>query len=114
MREGEYDAVIVGARVAGSVLTALLGDAGRRVLLVDAASFPSPTISTHFFRGAWMLTALKRLGVLEDVLALGSPRLVSTYWYGEGATEAAVGPAQEPGEIGYCLSVRREPLDHIF
>ncbi|MCA1670071.1 MAG: FAD-dependent monooxygenase, partial [Thermomicrobia bacterium] len=47
----EYDALIVGARVAGATLAILLGDAGYRVLLVDRASFPSPTLSTHYFRG---------------------------------------------------------------
>ncbi len=46
----EYDVIIVGARVAGSIVAALLGDAGYRVLLVDRATFPSATLSTHFFR----------------------------------------------------------------
>ena len=42
-----YDAIIVGARVAGSPLAMLLARKGHRVLLVDKAGFPSDTISTH-------------------------------------------------------------------
>lgn len=114
MSEDHYDALVVGARVAGGTLAAMLGDAGHRVLLVDRAAFPSPTLSTHFFRGARGVTVLKRLGVLDDVLALGCPPLTCQYNYLDGATEPVVNPPQEPGEIGYCLSVRREPLDALL
>ncbi|HZQ35206.1 MAG TPA: FAD-dependent monooxygenase, partial [Dehalococcoidia bacterium] len=36
----EYDAIIVGGRVAGASLALLLGKAGWRVLLVDRDRFP--------------------------------------------------------------------------
>lgn len=108
-----YDVMVVGARIAGSSLAALLGDAGHRVLLVDSGTFPSPTLSTHFFRGAGFGSVLKRLGVLDEVLSLGSPPLTCQYVHLDGM-EPAVAPAQDPGEIGYCLSVRREPLDHLL
>jgi 2-polyprenyl-6-methoxyphenol hydroxylase-like FAD-dependent oxidoreductase len=65
-----YDVLVVGARIAGSVTASLLGEAGYRVLLVDATSFPSDTISTHFFRGAGLVSVLERLGVLDTALAL--------------------------------------------
>jgi flavin-dependent dehydrogenase len=107
-----YDVIVVGARVAGSTLAALLGDAGLSVLLVDRARFPSTTPSTHFFRGAGMVGVLERLGVLDEVLALGCPPLVREINYADGV--AVEGPPQDPGEIGYCLSVRRAPLDHIL
>ena len=59
-----YDAVIVGARCAGSVLATRLARAGWNVLLVDQAEFPSDTISTHFvFPNT--LARLERLGVME-------------------------------------------------
>ena len=45
-----YDAIIVGARVAGSATGLLLARKGLKVLLVDRASFPSDTISTHYVR----------------------------------------------------------------
>ncbi len=42
-----YDAIIVGARCAGSPTAMLLARQGVKVLLVDRATFPSDTISTH-------------------------------------------------------------------
>ena len=109
-----YDVVVIGARVAGATLAALLGDAGRRVLLVERAAFSSPTLSTHFFRGGRAVAALQRLGVLGEVLALGGPPLTRQYSYPGGGTEAAAQPPQVPGALGYCLSVRRATLDAIL
>ena len=43
----EYDAIVVGARCGGSPTAMLLARKGYRVLLVDKATFPSDTISTH-------------------------------------------------------------------
>ena len=109
-----YDVIVVGARVAGSTLAALLGDAGVSVLLLDRARFPSTTPSTHFFRGAGMVAVLRRLGVLDAVLALGCPPLTRQFDYEDGAPDGVEEPPQEPGDIGYCLSVRRAPLDFIL
>ncbi len=106
--------VVVGARVAGSILATRLGMAGWRVLVVDRATFPSATISTHFFRGEWCVAALERVGVLPEVLATGAPPLVREY--GADALDGSwsVDPPQSPGAIGFCLSVRREILDAIL
>lgn len=106
--------LIVGARVAGATLATMLGAGGMQVLLIDAASFPSTTLSTHFFRGEWGVSALVRLGVLDEVLALGPPKLVCQYDYGGGSLEPQVSGAQSPGAPGFCLSVRREPLDDVL
>lgn len=110
----EYDVIVVGARIGGAVTAALLGDAGYRVLLIDRATFPSDTVSTHFFRGEFMLTVLKRLRVLDEVLSFGSPKLSQQYVYENGQAQYEIQPPQSPGEIGYCLSVRRTTLDHIL
>lgn len=110
----EFDLVIVGARVAGATLAALVGDAGYRVLVVDRATFPSPTLSTHFFRGGGLVSVLAKLGLLDRVLALGAPPLRCQYMYAEGAAEPTREPPQLPGAAGYCLSVRREPLDALL
>ena len=43
-----YDVIVVGARCAGSPTAMLLAQKGYRVLVVDRATFPSDTVSTHF------------------------------------------------------------------
>lgn len=110
----EVDVLIVGARVAGSTLAALLGERGRRVLVIDRATFPSATLSTHFFRGAWCGAALQRLGLLDEILATGPPRLVREYNADALTGESTTDPPQDPGELGYNLSVRRETLDAML
>lgn len=111
--EPAFDVAIVGARVAGSITAALLGDLGYRVLLVDSAGFPSDTISTHFFRGGGLGGMLVRLGLLEQVLALGCPPLTREYEFSNDPTPTIVGP-QDPGTIGHNLSCRRLPLDALL
>jgi menaquinone-9 beta-reductase len=110
----DYDVLVVGSRVAGSSLAILLGELGHRVLLVDRARFPSPTLSTHFFRGSGLVSMLERLRVLDEVLALGSPPLTCEYWYLQGAGRPSVEDPQHRGKMGYSLSVRRETLDGIL
>ena len=55
-----YDAIVVGARCAGSPTAMLLARKGYRVLLLDRASFPSDTLSTHYIHqpGVARLAAL--------------------------------------------------------
>ena len=110
----ECDALVVGARVAGSISATLLGRAGHHVLLVDRADFPSSTLSTHFFRGGRLGSVLVSLGVLDEVLTLGSPRLICDYNYEGEHPTPDVTPPQDPGEVGFALSVRREPLDYLL
>lgn len=67
-----YDAVVVGARCAGSPTAMLLARKGYRVLLVDRAKFPSDTLSVHYIHqpgGA----CLKRWGLLDAVIATNCP-----------------------------------------
>jgi 2-polyprenyl-6-methoxyphenol hydroxylase-like FAD-dependent oxidoreductase len=65
--------VIAGARCAGSAAAIALSRAGRRVLVVDRASFPSDTLSTHAnFPSA--VAEMHRIGVLPRILALDPPR----------------------------------------
>ena len=65
---GGYDAIVVGARCAGSVLATRLARGGWRVLLVDRATFPSDTVSTHFLFPN-TLERLATLGVMERLHA---------------------------------------------
>lgn len=67
-----YDAIIVGARVAGAPTAMLLARKEHRVLLVDRASFPSDTMSTILIwqRG---IAKLKQWGLLDRLTTTGLP-----------------------------------------
>jgi flavin-dependent dehydrogenase len=67
-----YDAIVVGARCAGSPLSMLLARKGYKVLLVDRATFPSDTISTQFI---WLTgtACLSRWGLLDRLRATNCP-----------------------------------------
>ena len=114
MESLECDVLVVGSRVAGAILATVLGTAGHEVVVIDRARFPSPTASTHFFRGADGVASLRHIGVLDDVLALGPPKLACQYDHIQGESTPRLGPPQDPGEAGFCLSVRRGPLDDIL
>ncbi|HXW85358.1 MAG TPA: FAD-dependent monooxygenase, partial [Candidatus Binataceae bacterium] len=68
-----FDAIIVGARVAGSAAAIALGRTGLRVLLVDKAAFPSDTLSTHIVLSGGA-QVLERLGALELLERQGGVR----------------------------------------
>lgn len=57
----EVDVAIVGGRCAGSATAAVLARAGRRVLVIDRAAFPSDTLSTHAMFPSG-LAELERIG----------------------------------------------------
>ena len=57
---------------------------------------------------------LRRLTVLDEVLALGPPPLTREYNADVLTGICSIDPAEDPGEVGYSLSVRRETLDAIL
>jgi len=67
-----YDVIIVGTRVAGAATAMLLARRGLKVLAVDRATFPSDTLSTHQVQVPGC-AALARWGLLDQVLAAGTP-----------------------------------------
>src|SRR5512143_3424209 len=69
---GMYDVMIVGARVAGSATALLLARKGFKVLVVDKATFPSDTMSTHQVQLP-AVARLKRWGMLDRVIASNAP-----------------------------------------
>lgn len=106
-----YDAIIVGARCAGSPLAMLLARKGYRVLLTDKASFPSDTISTHHIHQPGVLR-LKRWGLLEEVRASNCPPLTEmSFDVGPFALTGTPSPAEDVTEA-FCP--RRYVLDDIL
>jgi flavin-dependent dehydrogenase len=106
-----YDAIVVGARCAGSSTARLLANRGYRVLLTDRATFPSDTISTHIVwpRG---LRALERWGLLEAVRASTCPPIREVVFdFGELVLRGHP-PPFEGIEVTY--GPRRRVLDKIL
>jgi flavin-dependent dehydrogenase len=69
-----YDAIVVGARCAGSPTAMLLARKGYRVLLVDRATFPSDTISTHGITHRGLLR-VKKWGLYKRLMATNCPEV---------------------------------------
>lgn len=63
----DFDAIVVGARVAGAPTAMLLARQGHSVLLLDRATMPSDTVSTHAITRSGVVQ-LQRWG-LEDRVA---------------------------------------------
>ena len=110
MAKQTYDAIVVGARCAGSPTAMLLARKGYKVLLVDKATFPSDTISTHLIHPPG-IAALKRWGLADRVIATGCPP-VHTYTFDFGAFTIAGSPGTPESPVAYCP--RRTVLDKIL
>ncbi len=106
-----YDAIVVGARVAGAPTAMLLARAGHRVLLVDRDTFPSDIMSTHYIHPPGM-ASLQRWGLLERVRASGCPSISRFIMRMGPATLEGFGPAVDG--ISDALCVRRVALDKIL
>ncbi|OLB80863.1 MAG: FAD-dependent oxidoreductase [Actinobacteria bacterium 13_2_20CM_2_71_6] len=67
-----YDVIVVGARCAGSPTAMLFARKGYRVLLLERATFPRDTLSTHYIHQP-AVARMARWGVLDAVIASGCP-----------------------------------------
>jgi flavin-dependent dehydrogenase len=106
-----YDAIILGARVAGSPTAMLLACKGYRVLLVDRATFPSDTMSTHQVQMPGGI-ALKRWGLLDAVVATGLDVAHHVQLDNDGVVVKGTFPSVD-GVAG-VYSPRRYLLDNIL
>ena len=106
-----YDAIVVGARGAGSPTAMLLARRGDKVLLVERATFPSDVISGLYIRlpGA---ARLKHWGLLDRFAATGAPP-IERFTFDVGPF-ALVGSAPPTEGVAVSYMPRRRFLDPIL
>jgi flavin-dependent dehydrogenase len=102
-----YDAIVVGARCAGSPTAMLLARAGYRTLLLDRSTFPSDKLSTHYIHPPGV-ACLKAWGLLDALIAAGTPPITSFSVY--AGDQLLMQPPMEG--VAYCP--RRYLLDALL
>ena len=106
-----HDVIVVGARCAGAPTAMHLARRGHRVLLLDRASFPSDTLSTHFLRLAGVV-AMERWGLLGALQAT-QPAPVERVRFNLGGT-VVEGSPPAVGGLRTEYAPRRYYLDKIL
>ena len=107
----EFDVVVVGARCAGSPLATMLARRGLRVCLVDRATFPSETPSTHVVQPSGVIL-LQQLGVLDALWDAGAARLDRFLLIIDDIRMSATVAEADFAQPGMC--VRRVTLDSVL
>ena len=110
MIKHHYDALVVGARCAGSPTAMLLARKGYKVLVVDRATFPSDTISTHLIHPLGVAT-LNTWGLLDRLVATGCPP-IDTYAFDFGPVTISGVPGTAEAPVAY--SPRWTVLDKLL
>jgi flavin-dependent dehydrogenase len=106
-----YDAIVVGARCAGSPTAMLLARKGYRVLLLDRDTFPSDHLSTHWIHQPGM-ARLKRWGLRERLVATRCPPITAiAVDFGPFALRGTPPPA---GDVVESYAPRRPVLDKLL
>jgi flavin-dependent dehydrogenase len=101
----------VGARVAGAATAMLLARLGHDVVVVDQASFPSDTVSTHSLARSGVVQ-LQRWGLLDDVLDSGAPAIRQVTFNAGG--ESISRTIKEKAGVDLLVAPRRYVLDTIL
>ena len=106
-----YDALIVGARVAGAATALRLASAGARVLLVDRDPAIGDTLSTHALMRPGV-ELLARWGLLDDLLEAGTPYVrQAVFQYGRERVTVPIRPTET--SLG-LVAPRRFLLDRVI
>ncbi|HYM32870.1 MAG TPA: NAD(P)/FAD-dependent oxidoreductase [Candidatus Cybelea sp.] len=107
-----YDVIVVGARCAGASTAMLLARRGHKVLMVDRATFPSDTMSTHFIHVSGV-ARLRRWGVLDRLQATDAPaERTLTVDFGPVVLTGNPAPAECGTDVSYAP--RRKIFDALL
>ena len=106
-----YDAIILGARCAGSPTAMLLARQGYKVLLLDRAAFPSHLPHGHFIhRGG--PRQIQKWGLLDDLIAAGCPPVTTFQQSIDDLALTGTDLAVDGVAFGY--GPRRDVLDKVL
>ncbi len=105
-----HDVVVVGARAAGAATALLLARAGHDVVVLDRASFPSDTLSTHLIARSGVVQ-LHRWGLLDAVRDSGAPAIRSVTFNAPDGSMTR--PVKERAGVDHVVAPRRHILDPI-
>jgi 2-polyprenyl-6-methoxyphenol hydroxylase-like FAD-dependent oxidoreductase len=107
-RGAAYDVIVVGARAAGAATAMLLARSGLDVLAIERSAFGADTLSTHaIMRGGIM--QLSRWGVLDDIVAAGTPPVKrTTFTYGDARVVLDI---KDSAGVDALYAPRRTVLD---
>src|SRR4051812_11441751 len=107
----DFDAIVVGARIAGATTAMLLARHGHRVLLIDRSRFPSEIAAGHFVHRHGP-QRLARWGLLDALRATGAPAITEqTSYFGDfplTATNLAL------DGVPWAIGPRRAHLDALL
>jgi flavin-dependent dehydrogenase len=106
-----HDVVVVGGRVAGSATAMLLARLGHDVVVVDQASFPSDTTSTHAIARSGVVQ-LRRWELLDAVLESGAPAIRQVTFHALGRSVSRT--IKHKAGVGFLVAPRRYVLDAIL
>jgi 2-polyprenyl-6-methoxyphenol hydroxylase-like FAD-dependent oxidoreductase len=106
-----HDVVVVGGRVAGSATAMLLARLGHDVVVLDQASFPSDTVSTHSIARSGVVQ-LRRWGLLDQVLASGAPAIRQVAFNAGG--ESLTRRIKDKAGVDFLVAPRRHVLDTLL
>src|SRR5215469_11415047 len=108
-----YDAIIVGARCAGSPTAMLLARKGYKVLLLDRGTFPSDMPFSNHYVHQTGSARLKRWGLLDKLAATGCPPITTNHW-NYGAFTLTGSPPPADGGVTEAFAPRRKALDPVL
>lgn len=107
----EADVVVVGGRCAGAATAMLLARAGRDVLVVDRATFPSDANSTHSIARPGVIQ-LARWGLLPRVLASGAPPIRRVDFHSDEGIDTRY--VKDRHGVDFLVNPRRYALDALL
>jgi len=106
-----HDVAIVGARAAGAATALLLARMGYDVVVLERATFPSDTRSTHSIARSGVVQ-LARWGLLDRVVASGAPPIRQVTFHTD--KESISRRVKDRAGVDHLLAPRRYVLDTIL